>query len=292
MRVISQGRLPDGQRSTVDTQGSHMRESSSTAGGTSDHQTGVLHPRGVPGGVQYPPCSLVSRSCAGLRGDHGAKITSSCSLRCFCLASRRRQDTTLSVDIAAADVKVLGSYRMVEASFGLVFPEPNSNLMRHRQTTLLHITTPTRFIERRSRWSGKGIQNPPRIRATIGDTVLDTRRHGSHYTEESWRAYLVDLGKTVDAGTLVSLTTAVQYVDESGKFERFFAYKSYPGLMKLELWVSFLNPPPKCAYNFKDAEAEEWAGEPTLLTADQRDDLTDFRVQREEPPPGLHRLSW
>ena len=194
----------------------------------------------------------------------------------------------------------LGSYAITDVAFELTFPEPNATLMRHKQEVSLAIREPTRFIERRSRWTGRGIQNSPRITAIVDGDKLPARRHGPHYFEGSWRAYLVDLGKTLNPGDKLTLTTVVQYIDESGDFEPFFRYAAPTGLTSLSFAVKFKNAPAQCTYTYETpadstppiAAVDPQHMSPLEETTAEGDILTAYRHQQQNPPTGHYRYTW
>jgi hypothetical protein len=193
-------------------------------------------------------------------------------------------------------VEVIAAYQVVAAAFQLVFPEPNEKLMHNIQQTTFEIVERTRFIERRSRWTGRGIQRPPRITAYRSGRLLEAKRHGPNYSSNGFRAYLIDLGETLEPGERVSLTTETHYVDEAGSFERFLSYVSHRNIENLNLSLEFADPPDHCRYYYIPETTEEteteWFGNGDKVYGRKQGERTIFDYPIPAPSPRTHKLVW
>ena len=105
----------------------------------------------------------------------------------------------------------LGGYRLIKFHEMLRFDEFYPARMINVWKGVIETKAPTRFFQRKNGWSGKEIEASPRVHAEMlsadgGDNFpLAARRHGPVYREGNNEFYLVDLGKTIPEGRLISL---------------------------------------------------------------------------------------
>ena len=191
-----------------------------------------------------------------------------------------------------ADVEHLGAYRVIRVDANLSFPEPNFALMKYRSKATIEAVAPLRFVERRYHWSGSGIQNPPRILAQscVGGE-LHPVKHGPIYSVGTDKAFLIDLGKHVDAGEEVDVQVEIQFIDEDGVFKPFYSRTAGPFLKQLSLSVSFERPPTECFHTFRRNSDSEWSPR-VAIQAVEDGGMQSFRFNEEPARRGKHKLVW
>ncbi len=102
----------------------------------------------------------------------------------------------------------------------------------------LEAKLPTRFFERRSRWTGHGVEKPPNVSSVRSD--MQTKRHRLHgpiLREGEWRIMLIDLGRTLEKNDTETVAFSQLYIDAQGSFKPFLGATAKDGTRHLELVV-------------------------------------------------------
>ena len=188
----------------------------------------------------------------------------------------------------------IGSYRTREVKAHLVFPETRQALMAFHQTTCFEVLKSTRFFERRFRWTGSGVIDPPRVTGTINGVPTEMHRHGPIYQNRTFSAYLVDLGAFLEPGTDVSITTVGRFVDETGTFEPVLAIDVRPGIDRVEMGVTFRTPPTELKAHFfhDDGRNRDHPQELALEVRQEESTSEVHSVKLEAPSPGRYEIRW
>lgn len=183
-----------------------------------------------------------------------------------------------------------GIYRTVETHLTLAFVEPNAFRMDYRWHGTIEAVTPIRFFERRSGWSGKGIEGPPKITAQLDERELHARRHGAMYRSDQYEKYLIDLGEDIPAGSVVHIRTESRYVDEAVTFKPFLSAKGRPSFRALSLTVESVNEISQCQYIQVSDDGKEVVNE-TVPPKSDNGLFVHFKSV-SSPAFGTHRLIW
>ncbi|MBN7379711.1 hypothetical protein [Mycobacteroides abscessus] len=189
-----------------------------------------------------------------------------------------------------ANVQSPGIYRTVETHLTLAFVEPNSFRMDYRWRGTVEAITPTRFFERRSGWSGKGIEGPPRVSAQVDGRQLEARRHGTVYRSGDYEKYLIDLGDEIAAGTRVNIQTESRYVDEAATFKPFLSTSTKPSLEALSLTVESVTELKTCEYVQLDNDGQQVSVED--VSPARQNGLYIYFREISSSILGRHRLIW
>lgn len=189
-----------------------------------------------------------------------------------------------------ADVQSPGVYRTVETHLTLAFVEPNSFRMDYRWRGTIETMTPTRFFERRSGWSGKGIEGPPKVSAQAGGKELEARRHGTIYRSGDYEKYLIDLGDDIPAGTRINIQTESRYIDEAATFKPFLSTSAKPALEALSLTVESVAELKSCEYLQLDDDGQKIYTE--NVDPLKRGKLHVYSREISASMSGKHKLIW
>jgi len=189
-----------------------------------------------------------------------------------------------------ADTQSTGIYRTIETHLTLEFVEPNAFRMDYRWRGRIEAVTDMRFVERRSGWSGKGIEGPPKVAAQVAQRELQARRHGSVYRSDQYEKYLIDLGEDIPAGSIVDIQTESRYVDEAATFKPFLSTKGRPSFELLSLTVESVLKITSCQYKHLDDSDVELSVEPVDYKV--VDGLNVYTKSVSPANSGKHRLIW
>ncbi len=188
-----------------------------------------------------------------------------------------------------SDLRSPGAYRTVATELRLLFNEPYPARMEYHWHGEIECVLPTRFFERRSGWTGHGVQGPPNVRASSGERQLRARRHGPIYRAGDYENYLVDLGETIDPREHVTIVTNSLYVDEAESFQPYLSSRVSSASESLVLSIEVAHPIKECKYRAAvDGEiVSERDVEPRRL-----DGRIAYTVTVEGGLIGRHSLVW
>lgn len=205
-----------------------------------------------------------------------------------------------------AELLTLGAQRLKSVRLTLLFPELNSRRMIYQVSQIMEIVKPTRFIERSSRWTGRGVVSPPLLSASVisvppessmerqGSGSISARRHGPIFRNANRKGYLIDLGLSIDEGAVVEVKSETAYLDEAGTFEPFLSTSTDTSIEQLELTVKML-PAYASIHSVKYVHVHDGGGtssEESLVSVATEDDLVSFQKILTPPEPGAHRILW
>lgn len=187
------------------------------------------------------------------------------------------------------ELQSVGMYRTVATHLTLLFVEPNPYRMDFVWDGTIQTVGQTRFVERRSGWTGKGIEGPPQITASVDGAPLEPRRHGPLYRSGKYEKYLIDLGDDIEPGRRVTIRTESRYVDEAASFKPFLSAMGRPSFEELSLTVKSGAPIVSCEY-------AQFDGDNTLHSESVEPipdgDLQLWTKSLSSVPGARHQLSW
>lgn len=184
----------------------------------------------------------------------------------------------------------VGLYKTIETHLELKFSEPNPFRMDYKWRGTIETVTETRFFERRSGWSGKGIEGPPKVSARMNDAPLDAKRHGPLYRTGKYEKYLIDLGEAIPPRTLIEIATESRYVDEAGSFKPYLSAVGRKSFNALSLTIRTAREVDSLEYIHEIGSVKQSS---EIVPPRNIDGLYVYEKFTDSPvPSGRHILQW
>lgn len=129
-------------------------------------------------------------------------------------------------------------FQQVVIAHELIVVDSQSRTIKSKHTFHIKAARPARFFERVFEWTGSGLEKDPIVTSGVDERKHQHHRlHGPVLKNGMERHYLVDLGRTLEAGDEEVVCLEQTFIDVRGTFEPILSQTIRSGCDEIDLRV-------------------------------------------------------